>query len=166
MIIGGTDTTRAAMVILVSLFLQHPEQLQAVRDNPALIPAAVSESLRFEPSAASVTRFATGDIILDGRIITAGSVVTLSTLAAMRDPDRYIDPDDFIVDRPRQKWHQAFGGGPHRCLGEALAKAELEEGLAAIPRAMPNMSVVGDFPNVYGHAGIRRVGQLTISASP
>ncbi|WP_026283407.1 cytochrome P450 [Rhizobium sp. 2MFCol3.1] len=164
-IIGGTDTTRAAMVILVSLLLQHPDQLQAVRDDPSLIPSAVLESLRFEPSVASITRFATDDIVLDGMTVPGGSVITLSSISAMRDPDRYTDPDCFVIDRPRQKWHQAFGGGPHRCLGEALAKAELEEGLSAILTAMPRMSVVGEFPRVDGHAGIRRVGPLTVLAS-
>jgi cytochrome P450 len=162
-IIGGSDTTRAAIVILLSLLLQHPEQLRAVRNDVSLVPAAVMESLRFEPSVASITRFTNADIELDGLTIPTNSVVTLSTLSAMRDPERYPQPDQFDITRPREKWHQVFGGGAHRCLGEALAKAELEESLSAILRTMPQIVVECEFPKVTGHAGIRQVGQLVVS---
>jgi len=163
LIIGGSDTTRAAMVILVSLLLQNPHQLQAVREDANLIPSAVMESLRYEPSVGSVTRFTIEDIVLDGHTVEKGSIASLSTLSALRDPERYQNPDSFDIYQDRPKWHTAFGGGPHRCLGEALSKVELEEGLAALLRAMPHMQVVGDHPRVHGHAGIRRVGELVVA---
>jgi cytochrome P450 len=66
LIVGGTDTTRVASAMQVALLLQHPEQWDAVCHNPTLIPAAVSEALRYGPSVASASRFTLEDIVIDG----------------------------------------------------------------------------------------------------
>jgi cytochrome P450 len=163
-ILAGSDTTRGAMAVQVSLLLQHHEQWDAVRADNELIPRAVSEALRYEPVAASIPRFTLEDIDLDGHVVPANSILTLSTMAAMRDPARYNEPDSFDIcrtDLPTR--HLVFGAGAHRCLGETLARAELEEGLAAILERLPHLRLVGDPPAIQGHGGIRRVGPMVVS---
>ena len=164
LIVAGSDTTRAAMAVQVALLLQHREQWNMVCNTPALIPGAVAEALRYEPAVGSVPRFTTAEIEIDGRIAPAGRILTLSTLSAMRDPALYTDPERFDIrrtDHPR--WHLVFGGGAHRCLGEALAKAELEEGLAALAARLPQLVADGEPLRVEGHSGIRRLSSLHVA---
>jgi hypothetical protein len=164
LIIGGTDTTRVAQATQVALLLQHRGQWDAVCRDPALIPGAVSEALRFEPSVAGIGRHTLEDIELDGRILPAGQFVTLSTMSAMRDETAFRRPDVFDISRTDQRrLHLAFGGGPHRCIGEALARAELEEGLAALTTRIPQLRLAGDPPRLQGHFGIRRMSGLRAS---
>lgn len=163
MIIGGTDTTRVAGAMQVALLLRHPEQWEAVGRDPGLIPAAVAESLRYEPSASSTGRVAREDIVLDGHVLPAGSLIILSTMSAMRDERVYGRPDVFDIrrtDLPRL--HPVFGGGAHRCIGEALARVELEEGLGALTRLTPGLRLAGAMPVLRGHAGIRRIDALRV----
>jgi cytochrome P450 family 103 len=162
-IIAGSDTTRGALAVQVSLLMQHPEQWEAVRADAALIPSAVSEALRYEPFVGSIPRYTLTDIELDGQVVPGNSILTLSTLSAMRDPAIYSEPDTFNIhrtDRPRR--HMAFGAGAHRCLGEALAMAELEEGLAAVVQRLPRLRVVGDPLTVHGHSAVRRLGAMQV----
>jgi cytochrome P450 len=163
-ILAGSDTTRAAMAMLVALLLQHREQWNAVCREPELIPDAVSEALRYEPPVGSFPRFTLEDIEIDGCLVPRDRLISLSTLSAMRDPARYAEPDSFNIrrtDQPRR--HPVFGGGVHRCLGETLAKAELEEGLAALVERLPQLRLAGNPPTIQGHAGIRRVDGMRVS---
>lgn len=156
-IVGGTDTTRAAFAILVSLLLQHRAQWNAVKEDPSLIPGAVTESLRFDPSVGSVGRFTVDAIDFDGTNVPASSILRISTLSAMRDPEIYTDPDRFDIrrtDHPRL--HPVFGMGPHRCLGEMLARMEMQEGLAALIDAAPDMTMEIR-PEMVGFGGIRQI---------
>ena len=163
-IIAGSDTTRAAMAIQVFLLLQHREQWEALcKGDMGLIAGAVSEALRYEPSVGSTPRFTLADIEIAGYLVPAGSVLSLSTLSAMRDPALYTDPDRFNIrrtDHPRR--HIAFGGGAHRCLGEVLARAELEEGLAVLVERLPKLHLLGEPLRVFGHAGIRRISPMKV----
>jgi len=163
LIIGGTDTTRVAMAVQVALLLEHREQWDAVCRDAALIPAAVAEAMRYEPSVASTPRFSLEDIELDGHILPAGKIVSLSTMSAMRDEAVYEHPDVFDIRRTNhQRSHPVFGGGPHRCIGEALAKAELEEGLAVVTARFPQLRLAGGMPKLQGHTGIRRIGEMRV----
>ena len=163
-IIGGSETTRTALAIQTHLLLKHPEQWQAVCADPALIPGAVSEAMRYEPSVASLPRFTVEEIEVDGFVVPRNSILSLSTLSAMRDESLYSDPERFDITRAdHPKRHLVFGGGVHRCLGEALAKAELEEGLAAITARVPNLRVVGEPPVLIGHSAIRRMTGMEVA---
>ena len=165
-IIAGGDTTRAAMALQVSLLLQHREQWDAAAHDAALVPGAVMEALRYEPSVGSTPRFTIDDIKVGGYVVPAGRMLSLSTLSAMRDPALYSEPDSFNIrrnDHPRR--HLVFGGGPHRCLGEMLARAELEEGLAALLERFPKLTLVGDPLKVFGHSGMRRVSAMRVGWS-
>jgi cytochrome P450 family 103 len=163
LIVGGTDTTRVAIVMQVALLLQHHEQWTAVCRDPGLIPAAVEESMRFEPSVASISRVAAEDIEVGGAIIPAGAFVTLSTMSGMRDERAYDNPDVFNIRRVCQpRLHPIFGGGPHRCIGEMLARAELEESLAVLTARIPQLRLE-QAPAIKGHFGIRRVDTMRVS---
>jgi cytochrome P450 family 103 len=162
-IIAGSDTTRGAIAVQVALLLQHREQWEAVCADPALIPGAVSESLRYEPVVGSIPRFTLEDIEIDGYRVPRNSILSLSTLSAMRDPSQYVDPDRFNIrrtDHPRR--HLIFGLGVHRCLGEVLARAELEESLAALVSLLPQLQLAGKPPSVSGHGGIRRIDGVRV----
>jgi cytochrome P450 len=161
-ILAGSDTTRAAFAILVALLLQHPDQWAAVKADPALIAPAINESLRFEPSIGTVPRLAARPVMLGGTNIEAGQMMALSTMSIQRDPAVYADPDRFDIrrtDNPRL--HPVFGGGAHRCLGEMLARIELEEALAALVAAAPDIELV-EVPRVIGFGGIRRVTPMMV----
>jgi cytochrome P450 len=162
-ILGGSDTTRGAGAIQTSLLLQHREQWEAVCQDPSLIPGAVLESMRYEPAVGSFARFTLEEIELDGWTVPRNRVLSLSMLSAMRDPQLYADPDRFDIkrsDHPRR--HLIFGAGSHRCLGEALAKAELEEQLAALTARIPQLRLAGEPPIVRGSGGIRSVRNMRV----
>jgi cytochrome P450 family 103 len=162
-IIAASDTTRGALSVQTAQLLQHREQWDAVCRDSSLVAGAVAEALRFEPSVASVSRFALDDIELDGYILEAGQFMTLSTMSAMRDEEVFEAPDIFDIFRTdRQRWHLVFGAGAHRCLGEALARAELEEGLAALTARIPKLQLRGEPPDIRGHVSVRRVGAMSV----
>jgi cytochrome P450 family 103 len=162
-IVAGSDTTRGAIAIQVALLLQHRDQWEAVCADPALIPGAVSEALRYEPVVGSIPRFTVEDIEIGGYLIPPHSILSLSTMSAMRDSAVYADPDCFNIrrsDHPRR--HLIFGLGVHRCLGEVLARAELEESLAALTTRLPQLQLSGKPPALHGHGGIRRIDAMRV----
>jgi cytochrome P450 len=162
-IVAGTDTTRVAIVMQIALLLQHPDQWAAVVRDPGLIPAAVAEALRFEPSVASLARVALQDIDIDGAVLPKGVLVALSTMSAMRDETVYDRPDVFDIGRvKRPRVHPIFGSGVHRCIGEALAVAELEESLAVLMLRIPQLRL-DRAPVIKGASGIRRVDAMPVS---
>ena len=164
LIIAGSDTTRAGLTALVSLLLQHPDQWRAVCADPSLAEGAVLEALRFDPPVASIGRITTEPLEIGGVPIGEGVPINLSILSAQRDPAVYADPDRFDIrrtDHPR--WSISFGGGPHRCLGEALARAEMEEALIALAGRLPGLRLVGEPPRIKGHTGIRGVSPMQLA---
>ena len=162
-ILAGSDTTRAALTIQVSLLMQNRDQWDALRRDPALVPGAVLESLRYEPSVGSFPRVTLEDIEIGGWTVPRNRLLSMSTLSAMRDPALYSDPDRFDIsrtDHPRRPL--VFGAGAHRCLGETLALAELEEALAILAERLPELELAGDIPTVEGSGGIRRVSEMQV----
>jgi cytochrome P450 len=162
LILAGSDTTRTSLAATLSQLLQHPEQWRAFCADPdGLKKRVVEEGLRFDPAVSGVPRILKQDMEVDGYMLQAGSLLVISFLTALRDPDVFANPDQFNIHRTDQpRWHLVFGAGPHRCLGEALARAELEETLAVIARDAPNTTLVGDPPRVEGLAGIRRIDRM------
>ena len=162
LIVGGIDTVRGAFAMMVALLLQRPADWTAVRADPSLIPGAVAESLRFEPSVASIARFVTAPIEFGGVTIPPGALVRISTMSAMRDPALYAEPDRFDIrrtDHPRL--HMVFGQGPHRCIGEMLARMEMEEGLAALIAYAPAIELISP-PALAGFGGIRAISPMRV----
>jgi cytochrome P450 len=131
---GGIDTTDGMIANAVLHLLGQPDQLDLVRADPGLLPAAVEESLRLEPAAAIVDRYATADAQVAGAAIRAGDRVTVSITGANRDPAVFGDPDRFDLARPESGRHLAFAHGPHFCIGAPPARAET---LAALRALLP-----------------------------
>jgi cytochrome P450 family 103 len=166
LIVGGTDTTRVAIVMQLALLLQHREQWDAVCRDSSLVPRAVAEAMRFEPSVASYVRVTTEDIEVGSAVLPARKFIMLSTMSAARDEGAYERPDVFDIRRDDQpRLLPAFGAGAHRCIGEALARAELEESLAALAARIPQLQL-DEAPAIKGHSGIRRVDTMRISWRP
>jgi cytochrome P450 len=119
---GGIETTEATTATAVLHLLSHPDWLRRARDRPELVDRAVEESLRLEPAAARVDRYATADTVLAGTPIAHGDLVIASLAAANRDPAAWPDPDRYDLDRPPGVAHLAFAHGPHACLAADLAR--------------------------------------------
>ena len=122
---AGSETTRNAISHGFLGLIQHPEQLQRLRADPSLIDTAVDEILRWSSPVSYFRRTATRDVELHGQAIEEGDVVTFWHVSANRDEDVFDDPFSFDAGRTPNE-HVAFGGGgPHFCLGAALAKREI-----------------------------------------
>ena len=166
LVAGGVDTTRVSIAAQTSLLLQHRQQWTEVCRDPSLVPAAVAEALRLEPSGSAATRVTSEDIEVDGTVIPAGELVTFSTMSAMRDERVYGHPDAFNIHRTDMpRLHTVFGYGVHRCIGEALTRVELEESLAALTARIPQLQMDAP-PKIIGHYGIRQVGEMRVSWKP
>lgn len=121
---GAIETTEGMIANAMLHLLENPGELRLVTDDPETIPAAIEESLRLEPAAAVVDRYATADVTLGRANIGKGDQVTVSIAGANRDPAIFEDPDSFRVRRPNASRHLAFAHGPHFCLGAHLARLE------------------------------------------
>jgi cytochrome P450 len=129
---GGIETTEGMISNVILHLLRHPAQLALVREDPGLVPGAVEESLRLEPAAAVVDRYATRDVSLGGAGIRAGDLVTVSLAGAGRDPAVFPEPGTFDMRRPNARLNLAFAHGPHFCLGVHLARLEAQAAVRAV----------------------------------
>ena len=164
LILAGSDTTRGSLCMTLAHLLNHPDQWrQFCADPDGLKKAVVDEGLRFDPVVSGVPRIAVKDMEIDGYLVPAGTPIAVSLLSALRDPDVYSEPDRFDIHRcDHPRWHPIFGGGAHRCVGEALARAEMEETLAVIAKLAPNTHVSGAFPNLASGA-IRQISAMQVT---
>jgi cytochrome P450 len=147
LLFGGIETTEGMIANAILHLLEHADQLALVRSDPELIGAAVDESLRFEPAAAVVDRYATRDIELAGSSIAHGDLVRVSIAAANRDPAVFAEPDRFDIRRTRSRGHLAFAHGPHLCLGIHLARLEARTGIASLLERLPDLRLDPDHPS-------------------
>jgi|HubBroStandDraft_2_1064218.scaffolds.fasta_scaffold01229_9 cytochrome P450 len=114
--------------------LEHPDQLNWLRQNPDLAPQAVEELLRYDSPAQLASRIARNDVTLDRGTVRKGEQVLVVLGAANRDPARYQHPDELQLTRTGSP-HLAFGGGPHFCVGAGLARLEAQETLARVAQS-------------------------------
>lgn len=142
---AGNDSTRATYSATMKALIENPDQMQLVKDDPALIPKAVEEGLRLFPAFAFMGRAATRDTELGGQQISKGDRLLLWYISSNRDEDVFDDPDRFDLHRSNLTEHQAFGaGGRHFCLGTALARLELRVWIEETLRRYPEISIAGD----------------------
>jgi cytochrome P450 len=136
---GGIETTEGMICNAVLHLLSHPGQLREVAADQRLAANAVEESLRLEPAAAVVDRYATADAPLGGAAIRRGDLVTVSLAGAGRDPAFFPDPDRFDVRRANARQNLAFAHGPHFCLGAHLARLEAKTAVLTLLRMLPGL---------------------------
>ncbi|MEU4210729.1 cytochrome P450 [Streptomyces sp. NPDC026206] len=138
LLVAGHETTANMIALGTYTLLEHPGQLAALRADPGLMPGAVEELLRYLSIADGMVRVATEDIELGGHTIRAGDGVLLPASVINRDAAVYERPDTLDVRRSARH-HVAFGYGVHQCLGQNLARAEMEIALTTLFARIPTL---------------------------
>ena len=146
LLFGGIETTEGMILNLLWHLLRHPDQLNAVRSDLDLLPNAVEESLRLEPAASVVDRYATCDVEVAGAPIRRGDPVTVSLAGANRDPATFPAPDAFDVRRGNARQHLAFAHGPHFCPAMDLARLETVIGVRTVLVELPGLALDEQHP--------------------
>jgi cytochrome P450 len=144
---AGHDTTSSAIAGGLLTLMQHPDQLQRLRDDPALVPGAVEEILRWITPVKSFLRTATQDVEIRGRRIAAGESVMLVYPSGNRDEDIFNNPHTFDVGRDPNR-HLAFGTGVHFCLGAQLARLETRTFFAELVPRLYSIELAGEAQHV------------------
>jgi len=143
--VAGHETTANLIGNGMLTLFQHPQQLQELREQPSLLPAAVEELLRYDSPIQRAGRVVNTSVQFGKETIPAGAVVSAVIGSANRDPAQFIDPDRLEIKR-RDNCHLAFGAGPRFCLGAMLARAEAQIAIGTLLRRTPKLALVGDTP--------------------
>ncbi|MGH2386575.1 MAG: cytochrome P450 [Chloroflexota bacterium] len=158
---AGHDTTTSLISSSALLLLQHPEALARLREDPALMPMAVDEFLRFEAPIPLISRVASENFDLSGHQIRHGDSLVLCVAAANRDPAVFPDPQTLHIDRTPNK-ELAFGWGAHFCLGAPLARLEARFALAALLDRLAVSRLEHPLPQWHDRHGLRALRELRI----
>ena len=139
LIVAGHETTVSLITNAVLALLSNPDQLAVVREDPSLMPAAVEELLRYDsPVERTITRWATADTEVGGKLVRRGELVIAVVGSANRDPAQFPGADTLDLRREAGK-HVGFGRGPHFCLGAPLARLEAEIALRTLFERLPTL---------------------------
>ena len=145
LLFGGIETTEGMIANAFYFLLTNPDVLTWARDSShrrqagPRLSAVIEETLRLEPAAAVIDRYAVCDVQLGTAVIRAGDLVQVSLAGANRDPETFADPDRFDPFRPNLHTHVTFAQGPHVCLGLHLARLEAQQALAQALTRLPNL---------------------------
>ncbi len=156
MLIAGHETTANMIALGTLALLEHPDQLTLLRetDDPKLVASAVEELLRYlHITHNGRRRVALEDIEIAGQVIRAGEGIILANDIANRDPDVFTEPDQLDLRRDSRR-HVAFGFGVHQCLGQPLARMELQVVYGTLYRRIPTLRLAADLGEVkFKHDG-------------
>ena len=166
LLFGGIETTEGMIANAMLHLLSSPAELEMVLADRGLIPAAVEESLRLEPAAAVVDRYATRDTRLGHARIRAGDQVTVSIAGANRDPAVFGRPDVFDIRRPDPGRQLAFAHGPHFCLGVHLARLEARIAVQAMLEQLPGLHLDPRSPSAPAGLVFRKPTRLSVCWNP
>ena len=147
LLFGGIETTEGMIANAIFHLLSNPDELALVEADRSLLPNAVEESLRLEPAAAVIDRYATRDVELGGASIERGELVELSLAGANRDPRFFPDPDRFDVRRENARHNVAFAHGPHVCIGMHLARLEAHTAILRLLDRLPRLRLDPERPS-------------------
>ncbi len=137
---AGNETTTRLIGWAAVLLARNPDQRKDLAEQPALIPNAMEECLRYEPPSPIQSRYVTRDVELHGRTVPEGSVMVIINASANRDERQFEDPDRFDVRRKIQR-HMSFGYGLHFCLGAHLARLEARVALEEVLERFPEWEI-------------------------
>jgi cytochrome P450 len=166
LLFGGIETTEGMIANAVLHLLSHGDQFALVKAEHELLPNAIEESLRLEPAAAVVDRYATTDVELAGSAIVRGELVRVSIAGANRDPAVFPDPDRFDVRRSNASRHLAFARGPHVCIGMHLARLEAHAAVQQLLRRLPELRLDPASPAAPRGLVFRKPPQLRVLWTP
>jgi cytochrome P450 len=156
--VAGYDTSKNVLTLIMFEMLQRPEMYARCAEDPAYCRRVVEETLRYHAPGGGV-RVTDVDLVYRDVLIPKDTMVFLPNGFAGRDPAAADDPDRFDPDRPQTNRHLAFGRGMHICLGQYIARAQIEEGFHVIAQRLRNPRLAGDygfrpFPGVWGLKGL------------
>ncbi|MBW8813369.1 MAG: cytochrome P450 [Caulobacterales bacterium] len=143
LIVGGNDTTRNSITGSILALSQNPDQERLLRADHSLIPAMVSETIRWQTPLAYMRRTALEDYEIGGKTIKKGEKVAMWYVSGNRDEEVIERPNDYWIQRPRVRQHLSFGFGIHRCVGNRLAELQLKIIWEEILKRFPRIDVVG-----------------------
>jgi cytochrome P450 len=146
LLFGGIETVDGMIANVTRDLLLEPDWRAWLAEAPERLGAVIDESLRLEPAAGVVDRYATTDVSFAGAAVARGDLVRLSITAANRDPEVFADPDRFDPTRPNLRRHVAFAQGPHVCVGVHLARLEARTAVAALLGRFPRLRLDPDRP--------------------
>jgi len=141
LLVAGFETTVNLIGNGTVALLGDPDSWHRLREDPALIPAAIEEMLRYDSPVQLTSRIATEDVEAGGSMIAAGRVVVVSIGGANRDPEVFERPDEFLIGRPDPGRHLSFSLGIHHCLGAALARLEGRIAIEELTRRYPALEL-------------------------
>ncbi|KOV74718.1 MULTISPECIES: cytochrome P450 [unclassified Streptomyces] len=164
LLVAGHETTASAIALGVLTLLEHPDQLAALRSDATVLPSAVEELLRYMAIADGVARFATTDTELGGHRVRAGDGVVVVISTANRDDVAFPGAGTFDVTRGARH-HVSFGHGVHQCIGQNLARAEMEIALSTLFRRLPGLrlAVPAGRLKVKEPGGVQGVWELPVT---
>ena len=165
LLVAGNETTTNLIGNGMLALLRHPEQLQALRDQPGLLEDAIEELLRFDSPVQVDGRFATEDVEIAGRPVKAGSRIALLLGGANRDPDQFQRPDELDLGRP-DKGNISFGRGIHHCLGAPLARLEGRIAFEVLLERFADIRLDGRPPVFARTIVLRGLQHLNVRATP
>jgi cytochrome P450 len=145
LLVAGNETTTNLIGNAVLCLDEHPEVMAELRADPALIPAAIEEVLRYRSPVQMMYRRAATDVTLDGNPIRAGQMIMAQIGSANRDAAQFPDPDRFDIRRTPNR-HIAFGHGIHFCIGAPLARLESKIALTLLLERLPDLRRVRSIP--------------------
>ncbi len=162
--IAGHETTLNLVGNGLTHLFEFPDQLDRLRTDPSVDANAIEEMLRFDSPVQFTRRIAADELTVGDVVIPAGSVVLLGLGAANRDPDKW-GPTADRVDLAREgaNTHVSFGGGPHHCLGAALARLEAQIALPRLVRRFPRMTAAYEQPAWGARMVLRGVERLPVA---
>jgi cytochrome P450 len=141
LLIAGFETTVNLIGNGTVALLGDPDNWNRLRQDPALVPAAIEEMLRYDSPVQLTARIATEDVEVGGSMIEAGRAIIVSIGGANRDPEVFEQPDKFRIDRPDPSRHLSFSLGTHHCLGAALARLEGRIAIEELTRRYPALEL-------------------------
>jgi len=162
LLIAGHETTVNLIGNGLLALLQHPDQLHALADDPALIQTGVEELLRYDGPVQRTSRMTMADVEIGGKQIPKGRVVVAAIGAANRDPAYFSEPERLDVARKDNR-HIAFGFGIHFCLGAPLARIEGQVAIGTLLRRMPTLKLVSDTPEWRESSVLRGLKTLPVT---
>ncbi len=159
--IGGQETTTNLIGSGLVTLLRHPEQMDELRRDSALIPSAIEELLRFESPIQHTARVAREDLVLGDKEIRRGQSVIAVIAAGNRDPARFPDPDTLNLKRTDNR-HLAFGWGPHFCFGAPLARIEGQIAFTTLLNRLQHLELVSETVTWHENLGLRGLTSLPV----
>ena len=145
LLFAGHETTTNLLANGLFHLLRHPAQYRVLRENPALVPGAVEEFLRYDAPVPATLRVVSEEIELHGQRIRPGEIIAAFMSSANRDPRQFERPDELIVTREPNR-HLTFGHGIHFCLGAPLARLEAQIAFASILRRFDEITLLDEAP--------------------